>query len=267
VLEHAGVVMREAYKVKLETFEGPLDLLLHLIKKHEIDLYNIEVARITDQYLAYLACARDLNLDIAGEFLVMAATLVYLKSRLLLPVDERAELDEDEALDPQAELVRQLIEHERFQKVGELLAIRPVLGRDVFARPVAETAPGEFVVPVRPLGVADLVRALERLAARRASRLAHEITTEEWTLRDGLGIVLGYLRLTGRAVFDELFPEDASRTQMIVIFLAILELVRVGSIVAAQGEVWGTIDIELVRDVDADEVLEVHAVIGDQAAS
>jgi segregation and condensation protein A len=251
--------MGEAYTVKLEMFEGPLDLLLHLIKKHEIDLYNIEVARITDQYLEYLARARDLNLDIAGEFLVMAATLIYLKSRLLLPPEERAELEEEEAIDPQAELVRQLIEHERFQKVGELLALRPVLGRDVFQRPVVEQAPGEFVPPARPLTVADLVDALERLALRRSTTLAHEVGSERWTLRDGLEMVLDYLRVARRASFDELFPEDASRGRIIVTFLALLELIRVGSIVATQGHSHGVIDITLVREIDAESVLEIHA--------
>src|SRR4051812_2356545 len=113
--------MSEAYTVKLDTFEGPLDLLLHLIKKHEVDLYEIRVSQVTDQYLGYLKAARELNLDIAGEFLVMAATLIYLKSRALLPPEERDEFDDEEPLDPEAQLIQQLIEHERFQKVATAL--------------------------------------------------------------------------------------------------------------------------------------------------
>ena len=116
--------MSEAYSVKLEQFEGPLDLLLHLIKKHEVDLYQLSVSEITDQYLGYMAEAEDLNLDLAGEFLVMAATLIYLKSRALLPAEEREDLEDEEPLDPEAQLIEQLLEHERFQKAGQALAER-----------------------------------------------------------------------------------------------------------------------------------------------
>src|SRR5690349_16874425 len=128
----------EAYTVKLESFEGPLDLLLHLIKKHEVDLYEIRVSQVTDQYLAYLR-------------------------------------EEQEPLDPEAQLIQQLIEHERFQKVATALAQRPVLGRDVFRRTVVERAPGEFVEPVRPAGVGDLLLALQRVLNRRVNQPVHRV--------------------------------------------------------------------------------------------
>jgi segregation and condensation protein A len=251
--------MSEAYTVKLEMFEGPLDLLLHLIKKHEVDVYNIRIAEITDQYLAYLSAAQDLNLDIAGEFLVMAATLVYLKSRALLPPEEREDLEDEEPLDPEAQLIQQLVEHERFQKVAAALASRPVLGRDVFARPVAELVPGETAEPMRPLTVGELLLALERVLARRAASLVHRVIGEKLDIRDGLEIVTRYLRASGRATFDELFPEDASRTHVVVVFLALLELIKSGAVTATQGEAYGAIDIILVRDVDPEQVLSIGA--------
>ncbi|MDG2303821.1 MAG: segregation/condensation protein A [Candidatus Binatia bacterium] len=248
--------MAENLTVKLEEFEGPLDLLLHLIKKHEIDLYNIRVASITDQYLASLAAARDLNLDVAGEFLVMAATLIYLKSRALLPPEEQDELEDEEPLDPEQQLIEQLLEHERFQKAGAALAAGPVLGRDVFRRTVMEAAPGEFVAAPAPLTMGDLLSALERVLERRARAIVHEVIGERLSIRDGIELTLERLQTMRRCTFDELFPEQASRMRIIVTFLGILELIKHGAVMAVQGENYGEINIELVRDVDANRMLE-----------
>jgi segregation and condensation protein A len=249
--------MSEAYTVKLDTFEGPLDLLLHLIKKHEVDLYEIRVSQVTDQYLAYLRAARELNLDIAGEFLVMAATLIYLKSRALLPPEERDEFDDEEPLDPEAQLIQQLIEHERFQKVAAALAQRPVLGRDVFRRTVVEAAPGEFVEPPRPAGVGDLLLALQRVLNRRSGQPVHHVAQDHISIRDGLELVLEQLRSTPRVSFEQLFPADASRGRIIVTFLAILELIKVGAVTATQEDAYGAIDVLLLRDLDPDSVLTI----------
>jgi len=249
--------MSEAYTVKLETFEGPLDLLLHLIKKHEVDLYEIRVSQVTDQYLAYLKAAQELNLDIAGEFLVMAATLIYLKSRALLPPEERDEFDEEEPLDPEAQLVQQLMEHERFQKVAAALAQRPVLGRDVFRRTVVESAPGEFVEPPRPAGIGDLLLALQRLLNRRSNQPVHRVAQEHISIRDGLDLVMEQLRATPRVGFEELFPENASRGRIIVTFLAILELMKIGAVMATQEAAYGRIEVVLLRDIDPDAVLTI----------
>ena len=223
----------DAYTVHLDAFEGPLDLLLHLIKKHD--------------------------LDVAGEFLVMAATLIYLKSRALLPPEEREDLEDEEPLDPEAQLIQQLVEHERFQKVAAALAARPVLGRDVFPRPVAEPVPGELVEPLRPITVGELLGALEKLLARRASAAVHRVRGEKLDIRDGLRMVMGYLRIVPNAQFEELFPENASRMQIVVIFIALLELIKDGAVVAAQDSTCGAIEIALVRDVDPEKLLEVAA--------
>jgi segregation and condensation protein A len=249
--------MSDAYTVKLDSFEGPLDLLLHLIKKHEVDLYEIRVSQVTDQYLGYLREARELNLDIAGEFLVMAATLIYLKSRALLPPEERDEFDEEEPLDPEAQLIQQLIEHERFQKVAAALAQRPVLGRDVFRRAVVESAPGEFVEPVRPAGVGDLLLALQRVLTRRANQPVHRVEQEHISIRDGLDLVLDRLRVAPRLSFEALFPVGASRGRIIVTFLAILELIKVGAVTATQQDAYSEIDVVLLRDLDPDSVLGI----------
>lgn len=249
--------MSETVTVKLEMFEGPLDLLLHLIKKHEVDVYNVRIAEITDQYLAYLSAAQDLNLDLAGEFLVMAATLIYLKSRALLPPEEREDLEDEEPLDPEAELIQQLVEHERFQKVAAALGARPVLGRDVFVRSVAERSPGDLTEPMRPVTVGELLLALERVLARRAAALVHRVAGEKLDIRDGLQIVTRYLRASPSASFDELFPEDASRMHVVVVFLALLELIKSGAVTATQNVAYGTIEITLVRDVDPEALLAV----------
>jgi segregation and condensation protein A len=154
--------------------------------------------------------------------------------------------------------VQQLIEYDRFRAVAQALERRPVLGRDVFSRPTAESTPGEPVDSLRPLGIGDLLVALERVLARRASAIVHQVAPESLTLRDGLRLVVGYLRVSPRATFDELFPEDASRIRVIVTFLAVLELIRVGAITAAQGDTYGSIEISLLRDIEPDSVLDVY---------
>jgi segregation and condensation protein A len=249
--------MSDGYTVRLEQFEGPLDLLLHLIKKHEVDLYNIRIATITDQYLAYLKAAQELNLDLAGEFLVMAATLIHLKSRALLPPEEQDELEEEEPLDTEAELIARLLEHERYQKVAAALAARPVLGRDVFRRSVVERSPGEFLLRPAPLTMGDLFAALERVLARRADSAVHRVAGERLTIRDGIELVLGRLRRSTRCTFDELFTEDASRNRIIVTFLAILELIKDGAVTAEQGEQYGEIQLTLMRDMETDYLLTI----------
>ncbi|MFM7735863.1 MAG: segregation and condensation protein A, partial [Alphaproteobacteria bacterium] len=246
----------EAFSVHLPAYDGPLELLLHLIRKEALDIFDIPISRLTAAYLAHLEALRQLAIEPASEFLVMAATLIYLKSRALLPPEEREEIEEEEPLDPEAELVRQLVEHARFKEVAGALAGRPVLGRDVFPRPVAEPTPGEHVVPLRPVTVGELLTALEKLLARRATTAVHRVQGEKLDIRDGLRMVLAYLRLVPRARFDDIFPEDASRMQIVVIFIALLELVKDGAVAAAQDATCGTIEIALVHDVDPERLLE-----------
>ncbi len=249
--------MTGGYSVKLDAFEGPLDLLLHLVRKHEVNLYEVSVSSVTEQYLVYLAAAKDLNLDVAGEYLLMAATLIFLKSRALLPPDEREELEEEEPLDPELELIEQLLEYERYQDVASKLASRPVLGRDVFQRTVVERVPGQFTEPFRALTPGDLLAALNHLLARRALPVVHHISLERMSIRDGLELVLEALREKPRRRFDELFPLDASRLRIVVTFMALLELMKHGVLAARQDGNFGEIEVELLRDVDPDSFFDV----------
>jgi len=241
-----------SYRVRLDLFEGPLDLLLHLIKKNEVDVTDIPVATITEQYLGYLDLLRELNLDVAGEYLVMAATLLLIKSRMLLPSSEADE--EDQEADPRADLVRQLLEYQRFREAAQALGERVWLGRDVFGRePGAENAEepaGErSVMRATPW---ELLEAFRRVLDRARPEAVHEVATEPISLRDRVHWMLQTLRVARSVTFESLFADDATRNEVIVTFLALLELVRLGAVEAVQEDLFGAIMIVLrVEDIDA----------------
>ncbi len=238
-----------SYRIKLDIFEGPLDLLLHLVKKNEVELSDIPVATITDQYLAYLGLLQQLDLDVAGEYLVMAATLLHLKSRLLLPGEETSE--EEEGEDPRAELARQLLEYQRFKEAAEMLNRRDLLDRDVFARaPLPdETDPEHDVVYDVSLG--DLLDALQDVLKRAAPEVVHEVILERVSLRAQLCFVLDLLRERTAVVFTDLFPSGVTRLQILVTFLAVLELVRTRMVQIHQAEHFGPIVLTLAVSADA----------------
>jgi len=238
-----------SYRIKLDIFEGPLDLLLHLVKKNEVELSDIPVATITDQYLAYLGLLQQLDLDVAGEYLVMAATLLHLKSRLLLPEEETSE--EEEGEDPRAELARQLLEYQRFKEAAEMLNRRDLLDRDVFARaPLPdETDPEPDIVYDVSLG--DLLDALQDVLKRAAPEVVHEVILEQVSLREQLCFVLDMLRERTAVVFTDLFPSGVGRLQILVTFLAVLELVRTRMVQIHQEEHFGPIVLTLAVSADA----------------
>jgi len=238
-----------SYRIKLDIFEGPLDLLLHLVKKNEVELSDIPVATITDQYLAYLGLLQQLDLDVAGEYLVMAATLLHLKSRLLLPGEETSEGEEGE--DPRAELARELLEYQRFKEAAEMLNHRDLLDRDVFARaPLPdETDPEHDVVYDVSLG--DLLDALQDVLKRAAPEVVHEVILERVSLRAQLCFVLDLLRERTAVVFTDLFPSGVTRLQILVTFLAVLELVRTRMVQIHQAEHFGPIVLTLAVSADA----------------
>ncbi len=214
------------YKIKLDIFEGPLDLLLHLIKKNEVDIYDIPISVITEQYLEYIELLKEMNLNLAGEFLVMAATLVHIKSRMLLPVPELAS-EEDDGIDPREELIQRLLEYQRYKEAGEDLAGRRRLGRDVFLK-------GPFAAPevpaeeTRPLDVSifALVEALKDILKRAGGDTVMEITAERFNVADKINHVLERLDRSGSVTFVSLFDDTAPRGEIIVTFLAVLELVK-----------------------------------------
>ncbi len=231
----------------VDLFEGPLDLLLHLIKKDEVDIANIQVAAITEQYLSYLDLMRELNLDVAGEFLVMAATLMLIKSRTLLP---SAAADEGEEEDPRADLIRQLLEYSRYRDAAAELSDRPRLHRDVFVR--TENAEGLQPDPdeLPPLKVTlwQLMEAFQRVLKRAEPDPVHEIAMESVRVRDRIDSVLAALGVAREITFDSLFDERSTRSFVIVTFLAILELGKLGAIDAIQDERFGEIRLVLLVD-------------------
>jgi segregation and condensation protein A len=227
-----------AYAVKLSIFEGPLDLLLHLIRLNEVEITDIPVALIAEQYIEYLDLMRELNLDVAGEYLLMAATLAWIKSRMLLPPVEGEE--EGEEVDPRAELMARLLEYQRFKEAAEELRERQILGRDVFRAqgPSPEAAPeAEREIEV---GLIELLEAFRKvLRAAQSADLRHEVATEIITVRERMVAVMDALRTRDVVDFDQIFQCEGeaspSRTMIVVTFLAILELVRLTALRVYQG--------------------------------
>ena len=247
--------LRLPYRVRLELFEGPLDLLLHLIKKNEVDVRELPVAQITEQYLAYLDLLRDLNLDIAGEYLVMAATLTLIKSRMLLPSPEP---EEGEEADPRADLVRQLLEYQRYREAAESLGDRPLLRRDTFTRePSLEGLPPEPEgAPRIKVTLWELMEAFRVVLKRAEPDPVHQVAGEAVSLRARIDTLLSTLGVARRVTFDSLFGEQPTRGYVIVTFLAVLELMKQHVVEALQEEIMGpimiTLSVEDVRTVAID---------------
>lgn len=235
-------------RVQLEIFEGPLDLLLHLIKKNEVSITDIPIATITEQYLATLEVMQTFNLDVAGEFLVMAATLIHIKSRMLLPLTDTEE-DEEEGADPREELVRRLLEYQRFKDAADQLERRELLTRDVFVRSVApaEEIPAQGF---RELSVFELLTALKRVLERLPKDVVHEVLLDKITVREKMTLLLDHLRTQGKILFEALFADVKTRMEVVVTFLAILELVKVRAIRIFQEEATGPIQIEAAAGIE-----------------
>jgi len=244
------------YAVKLSIFEGPLDLLLHLIRLNEVDIIDIPVALIAAQYIEYLDLMRELNLDVAGEYLLMAATLAWIKSRMLLPPTEGEQEDED--TDPRAELIARLLEYQRFKEAAEELRERQILGRDVFEAqgPAPEATPeAEREIEVGLIQLLDAFRKVLRVAQGADQR--HEVATEIITVRERMVAVMDALRARDVVEFEQIFQIEEeippSRTMVVVTFIAILELVRLSALrvyqgMGGHGEPEGPIHVRLVGE-------------------
>jgi segregation and condensation protein A len=241
--------MTNGCTVKLDVFEGPLDLLLHLIKKNEVQITDIPIASITDQYLALLEAEEERhgNLDGAGEYLVMAATLTFIKSRMLLPVPEGIEEEPEE--DPRAQLVRQLLEYQRYREVAVALGDRNVLTRDVFASPGEPMEPAPENEPAAPLvrdaSLADLLEALRDVLARHRPPPSHEVAETGSSVTESIQRILAGFTLADTLDFASLFGEDVHLARIIVTFLALLELIRLKVVRATQAEPFGPIVLVL----------------------
>lgn len=230
------------YQVRIENFEGPLDLLLHLIKKNEINIYDIPIALIAQQYLIYIEAMKELNLAVAGEFLVMAATLLQIKSKMLLPVEESAE-DEDDGPDPREELVRRLLEYKTFKEAARQLDTQEKMWREIYSRPAAphEDAPVTDEAMLENIGLFDLVDALQGILNRNPGKKLLEILPDNLTVRDRMNVILEALEGQESIGFEALFDASSHRLLIIVTFLALLELIRLRTVRVYQAESFGPI--------------------------
>jgi len=231
-----------SYAIKLPAFEGPLDLLLHLIKKNEINIYDIPISLITGQYLEYLNLMKSLNLGVAGEFLVMAATLIHIKSRTLLPPSETDEEEDEE--DPRADLVMRLLEYQRFKDAAQGFEAREEEWRQVFYRtpsPGSDGATDE--INLVDMSLFDLLEALRGVMERAPERKGLEIVVDELSVQDRMSLVLDRLEGQESITFTSLFDGDTTRLSMIVTFLALLELIRLKRIRIIQAELFGAIRV------------------------
>ncbi len=234
------------YKVQLDVFEGPLDLLLYLIKKDELDIHDIPIERITTQYMEYLRLMKMLDLNIAGEFLVMAATLMMIKSRMLLPVEERPELEEEE--DPRWDLVRQLVEYKKFKDAANHLEFLEIRQENVFARGGEGVELGPD--PERGLNdvsLFDLISAFQEALKKVEQEDLTEIFADRYTVADKIDHISQALRRSGRTSLFSLFEGMRHKYEMVCTFLALLELIRLKQARAVQADHFGEIDIIAVQ--------------------
>jgi segregation and condensation protein A len=240
------------YSVKLPTFEGPLDLLLHLIEEHELDVMDIPIAFVASKYVEYITLMEELNIDVASEYLVMAATLTHIKSKMLLPVVPTDQEDEAEIeLDPRAELVRRLLEYQKYKHAAEQLAGNPVLGRDVFLRGVP--APNvEGAAPLAGLSLFKLLDAFQGVLSRAKTTVDHNIDFERFSITDRINELSDLLKTSGKVLFEQLFDGARGRADLIVTFLAILEMTRLRLTRVEQDGPLAPIFIELAVVEDGD---------------
>ncbi len=231
--------MEDIINIKIPVFEGPFDLLLHLIRENKLDIYDIPIALITGRYLEYIEIMKELNLDIAGEFLVMAATLIHIKSRMLLPPDEQAPPEEQE--DPRIELVQRLVEYQRYKDAAGNLKIREEEWIRIFHRePISSEGEEEGELYLFDLGLFDLLDAFKKILDKAPPEVG-SITKETLTVKDRMSVIMEIIE--GQAVvrFEDLFKENITRIQLIVTFVALLELIRLGLAKVYQESQFGSI--------------------------
>ncbi len=245
------------YKVQIELFEGPLDLLLYLVRKEEVDIYQVNLTKIATEFIEHVELMRELDLEIAGEFLVMASTLVYIKSKELLPVDKQVTDEEDEEEgDPRWELIRQLVEYKKFKDVAEQLKGRAEEREQVYPRlapkPDLEAAAASTLGPDSKVSIFDLVNAVNAIIKRFDERdsESREIYEDKWTVSEKIEHIRVTLTNKKRFRFTALFADATSRSEVVVTFLAMLELIRMRQLRVDQEESFGEIDIVRVEEAE-----------------
>lgn len=234
------------YKLRLEMFEGPLDLLLYLIKKNDIDIYDIPITEITDQYLEYIDAMKTIDLNMVGDFLVMAATLMHIKSKMLLPPDPLAQEEVEE--DPRDELVRRLEEYKKFKEIAEQLKDKEGLRQDLFPRMIDEAALNELKEDAKEVMIEatlfDLINALSQALKKVPETKTYEVTQEEFTVEQKIHAILHILVEQDSLNLGELFSKSANKMEIVVTFMAILELIRLKEIMCIQRRMFDDIIIQ-----------------------
>jgi len=238
----------EELTIRLDAFEGPLDLLLHMIKKEEIDIWNIPIAHVTEQYLEYLHIMKDLNINIAGEWLMMAATLIYIKSRMLLPPDPSENPGDEIDDDPRIQLVYDLLEHQKFKNAAEMLYTREEVENAVWAKPPAEAL--EDADEVVSVTLFDLLRAFHEVVQRFEEQRSIEIAPEEVTVEQKIADIRRLFLVHDKILFSMFFAAVSSKRHLIATFLALLELVRMREIRLFQEKSFEEIQISKIRKTD-----------------
>jgi len=252
------------YKVQFEVFEGPLDLLLYLIKQEEVDIYEVNLTKLATQFIAHIDLMREFDLEIAGEFLVMASTLMYIKSRELLPVDQQVVVEgEDEGEDPRWELIRQLVEYKKFKDAAAKLQVREGEQENIFPRVPGKIEFAAAAPAANPnISIFDLLNAVNVVLQRFTKRdeSSREIYEDKWTVSEKIEYIMGVLNTRGSVRFAELFENASSRTEVICTFLALLELIRLKQLVCAQTEAFEEIEIRKAAPAAAAPLAETPAV-------
>ncbi len=243
-----------AWSLQLPHFEGPLDLLLHLCQKHELDILQIPIGFVTEKYLEYLAVMQLMQLDLAAEYLVMAATLAHIKSKMLLPAPppgQEDEVDPEEEIDPREALIRRLLEYQKYKQAGEQLAARGVAGRDVFLRGAPlEEATSTGLPPLAEVPIYSLVEAFQRVLDRSKVKLSHDIVADRISLSDRIGQLADLLRARRRMAFEDLFGDLATKFDLVITFLALLEMAKLRMTRLFQSEPLGPLYVELAATDD-----------------
>lgn len=245
------------YKVKFEVFEGPLDLLLYLIKKEEVDIYSVNLTKLATQFIEYIEMMREFDLEVAGEFLVMASTLMYIKSRELLPVEQQAAVEEDEdGEDPRWELIRQLVEYKKFKDAAAKLQELEARQADIYPRlPIKPVFEEEKPVTKPEVSIFDLLNAVNAVLKRFEKRdNPREIYEDKWSVSDKIEQIVKVMTTRANVRFSELFEDATSRSEVVCTFLALLELIRLKQLVCAQAADFGEIEIrkrEVASDISA----------------
>jgi segregation and condensation protein A len=221
----------ETYEVHLkDVFEGPMDLLIHLIKKNEVDIYDIPISLLTDQYLRYIDWMKSMNIDIAGDFLVMAATLTHIKSKMLLPARE-----DDEEDDPRIEITRPLLEYLQMKSAAERLSERDILGENTFSRTLdKKDLPIDNAERVIKVGLFELMDAFQKLLERIPASQKVDLTTDRISVKDRINELIDIFEKEGSVTFDQLFDENFTKSELVATFLAILEMVKLALVSIVQ---------------------------------